>query len=249
MARRHVVLEGSAEIEMSDAIPILMYHQLSPRPAPEFFEYTVTPRAFAVQMKWLAVAGYESITLDDLLARRHRGAALPSRPVIITFDDGFQDCIEYAVPILQARAFTAVFYLVAELMGQSSRWVIPELGIEFPLADWETARSLEEAGFQCGSHTSTHPHLAALTDEACRDELLRSRLLIEEQLGHPIVHLAYPHGSYDARVERIAAESGYVSACSTQEGVSTPDDDPLALHRVAVSGYDSLGDFITHLHP
>lgn len=224
-----------------------MYHQVSPRAVPGFRKYVVSPQAFTAQMRWLALAGYTSITLDALLAHRNGTYSLPRRPVVITFDDGFQDCVEYAVPILQARGFTAIFYLVAGLMGKTSRWLVPERGFEFPLIDWATARQLEAAGFSCGAHSMSHPRLAELSPDACRVELEESRRLLEDQLGHEVRHLAYPFGSYNAVVRAIAADTGYASACSVRIGLSAPDDDRLALHRVPVSGQDSLLDFACRL--
>lgn len=228
-------------------VPILMYHQVSPRPASGFEKYTVTPRALAAQMRWLALAGYTPVGLDDLLAHRAAGAPLPRRPVVITFDDGFQSCVEHAVPVLQSRGFTATFYLVAGLMGQPSRWLRRERGIELPLVDWATARALQAAGFTCGAHTVTHPRLAQLPTAECRDELRRSRDLLEAQLGSEVAHLAYPFGSYDARVRDLAAETGYRSACTVEIGLSGPGDDPLALRRVPVLGFDTLTDFACRL--
>jgi peptidoglycan/xylan/chitin deacetylase (PgdA/CDA1 family) len=233
---------------MKTEIPILMYHQITAKPLLAFRTYTVTPKAFAAQMAWLALVGYVPITLDNLLEYRSGRGPLPSRPIIITFDDGFQDIVEYAVPILQARSFTAVFYLVAGLVGKSSHWILPELGIECPLMDWNAARQLERGGFQCGSHTMSHPRLVTLDPAACSHELLQSRCLLEDRLGYEVRHLAYPFGSFNNRVRAIVAEAGYRSACSTQKGLSGPDDDRLALHRIPVKGQDSLLDFICRLH-
>jgi peptidoglycan/xylan/chitin deacetylase (PgdA/CDA1 family) len=232
---------------LSPAMPILMYHQVTPRPMPAFRKYAVTPRMFAAQMHWLALNGYVSITLDRLLAHRSGRGALPKRPVIITFDDGFQDCLEHAVPILQTHGFTAIFYLVAGLMGKTSEWLIAERGVSFPLMDWTAARQLAAAGFQCGAHTLSHPRLADLGATACQVELCESRWLLEDRLGQEVRHLAYPFGSYDEQVRTLAIEAGYRSACSVRIGLSTPDDDLLALHRVPVIGQDSLLDFVCRL--
>lgn len=233
---------------MKTGIPILMYHQVTPHPPLALRKYVVTLRAFAAQMNWLALTGYVPITLDVLLAHRSSRCPLPSRPIVITFDDGFQDCVEHAVPILHARGFTATFYLVAGLVGKTSRWLLPERGVELPLMDWTAARRLEAAGFQCGSHTMSHPRLADLSPAACHDELLESRCLLEDRLGHEVRHLAYPFGSFNEAVRALAAETGYRSASSVKIGLSPPEDDSLALHRVPVTGQDSLLDFICRLH-
>ncbi|MFL5575972.1 MAG: polysaccharide deacetylase family protein [Gemmatimonadaceae bacterium] len=228
-------------------VPILMYHQLSPRPVESFRRWTVAPRAFAAQMRWLAQAGYETVGLDALARHRTDGAPLPPRAVVITFDDGYREGMEHALPVLRAWGFTATFFLVAGLMGDTSHWTRAPHGFELPLIGWGAARELQAAGFACGAHTVTHPRLAELPDAVCREELQRSRWLLENALGRAVVHVAYPFGSYDERVRRMAAEAGYRTACSMRADLSRPHDDLLALPRVEVSGFDSLTDFIFRL--
>jgi peptidoglycan/xylan/chitin deacetylase (PgdA/CDA1 family) len=228
-------------------VPVLMYHEVSPTPHPSLRRYTVTVRQFARQMRWLAALGYQAIDMDALVRARLGQSSLPKRPVLITFDDGFQGSADHALPVLRAHNFTAVFYLVAGLMGETSRWMLPEVGVELSLMSWETARVLAAEGFQCGAHTVTHPRLAGLDPARCRAELVDARRRLEDELGRPVVHLAYPFGSYDPGVQGIAAEAGYVTACSTRAGLSGADDDLLALHRVTIYGHDSLFDFACRL--
>ena len=144
------------------AIPILMYHEVSPDPHPAFRRYTVGAREFARQIGWLAARGYQAMDMDTLHRARTAGGPLPRRPVLLTFDDGFQGCADYALPVLRAHGFTAVFYLVADRMGETSRWMLAEVGMELPLMSWDTARMLTAEGFQCAAHTATHPRLAGL---------------------------------------------------------------------------------------
>jgi peptidoglycan/xylan/chitin deacetylase (PgdA/CDA1 family) len=94
----------------------------------------------------------------------------------------------------------------------------------------------------------SHPRLADLSPEGCCEELLESRQLLEDHLGHEVSHLAYPFGSFDEKVRALVAETGYRSASSVRIGLSPPEDDVLALHRVPISGQDSLLDFICRLH-
>lgn len=204
-------------------------------------------RDFTRQMRWLAAFGYQPIDMDTLVRARQGRASLPKRPVVITFDDGFQGCADHAVPVLRTHGFTAVFYLVAGLMGATSRWLRPELGMELALMSWDTARSLAAEGFRCGAHTLTHPRLAGLDPARRRQELVDARGRLEDELGQSVVHLAYPYGDFDQTVQAATAEAGYVTACSTRPGRSSADDDLLALHRVTVYGHDSLLDFAWRL--
>jgi peptidoglycan/xylan/chitin deacetylase (PgdA/CDA1 family) len=233
---------------MSGAIPILMYHLVSPNRIAGFEKYTVAPENFAAQMKWLTRTGYTSIALDTLLDARSGGGALPPKPVVITFDDGYLDCIDHALPVLREWGAKAIIYLVAGRVGGTSDWLIRERGVELPLMGWSAAQKLKELGVECGSHGMTHPRLAEISTEACRYELCESRQRLEERLGYEIKHLAFPHGSYNAGVQRAAREAGYRSCCSVGIGLSRPDDDLLALHRVPVEGQDTLLDFICRLH-
>lgn len=224
-----------------------MYHDVAPGAPEGFRKYTVTPTAFSAQMRWLSRAGYSAISLDQLLANREGRLALPRRPIVITFDDGFQGCAEHAAPVLAAHGFAAIFFLVAGMVGATSRWLVAERGVELPLMDWPTIRRLALAGFEFGGHSLTHPRLATVDRQTCERELQESRALIEERLGQEVRHLAYPFGDYDEGVRSIAGRLGYKSACTVQIGLSGPEDDPLALSRVPVTGHDSLLDFVCRL--
>jgi peptidoglycan/xylan/chitin deacetylase (PgdA/CDA1 family) len=229
------------------SVPILMYHQVTPEPDPRFRKYALTPAQFARQMRVLALTGHHAISIDELLNHRIAQQPLPRRPVLITFDDGYEDTYRHAVPILREHGYTATFFLVAGLVGASTVWLQAERGLSLRLFDWDTARRLEAEGFACGSHSLTHPRLASLDAEAVQRELRESRRLLEEQLGHDVVDLAYPHGSYDERVIELAREAGYRSACSVRIGRSQPDDDLMALHRIPVGGHESLATFAWRL--
>ncbi len=218
-----------------------MYHEVSDKFVPGFGKYIVRPRLFEAQISWLARAGYTSVSLDSLLAARAGGTTLPPKPVIITFDDAYEDSVRFAVPVLRAHDFTAIYYLITGWMGSVTRFKGVE--VRLPLIDWPQARRLIDAGFHCGSHTVTHPHLAETSPDWCRDELVKSRQRMRDRLGIDVHHLAYPHGSYDEAVMQASAAAGYRSAVSVRIGLSPHDDDPLRLHRVPIEGQESLLDF------
>jgi peptidoglycan/xylan/chitin deacetylase (PgdA/CDA1 family) len=224
-----------------------MYHNVAPASAPGYARYTVTAPMFAAQMQWLALARYTTVTLGSLLDAWSRGAPLPKRPVVITFDDGFRDCLDFAVPVLRQHGFTALFYLVAGLVGQTSRWTLPSIGMAFPLMDWSGARELIEAGMECGAHSMTHPPLGERGPSDWHHELVEAREVLQDRLGGEIGHLAYPYGSVNPGVRSAARAAGYVSACTTEPGLVRPGDDLLSLRRVPVYGGESLLDFACRL--
>jgi len=225
-------------------VPILMYHEISTDGPDTFRKYVVTPSAFARQMQWLASHGYTSISLATLCANRTEQRALPHRPVVITFDDGYQDCVEHAGVVLQRHGFCGVMFAVAGLVGDSSRWLMHERGFERPLAGWAALRAFADAGSEVGAHTWSHPRLCAVHPDEALNELATSRHVLEQGLGRPVVHLAYPFGSVNARVRALAAETGYRTACTTEVGVSASSEDLLMLRRVPITGRDSLLDFV-----
>jgi peptidoglycan/xylan/chitin deacetylase (PgdA/CDA1 family) len=228
-------------------VRILMYHLVAPTALAGFEKYTITPQAFSAQMTWLRIAGYHPISFDEFLECRRGASRLPPAPVIITFDDGYDDCFTYAVPILRAHRFPAIFFIVAGLVGKESKWMAEPLKLDFRLMDWGTLAKLQALGFECGSHTLTHPLLAEVATVDCREELSRSRSLLEKNLRGPISHLAYPFGSYSEKVGELAAQAGYLSASTTRVGFARLSDDFMALRRVPVNGEESLLDFACRL--
>lgn len=224
-------------------VPILTYHEISAKPQPTYLTFTVTPAQFDRQMQWLAENDYSTITLDHLLDHRAGRRALPKRPIVITFDDGCREAIEHAMATLPKYGFTAMFYLVTGVIGGATRWTKTKRDFELPVVDWRTAQQLIASGFSCGSHTVNHRRLAQVAMSECREELFQSRATLEDRLGQDIVHLSYPHGSFNAGVRQIAEEAGYRTAVTVEPGLSCETDDALALRRVRVSGDEKFRDF------
>jgi len=228
---------------VSVAVPILMYHEVTPTPVERYRKYTLTPGELAAQLAWLRAHGYTSVDLDAVRAAFLGERLLPPRPVVITFDDGSRDCLQHAVPALLAHGFTATFFIVGGLVGSTTRWLPAEVGLELPTADWPILRDAERVGMRCEAHSVSHPRLARVSDDQARDELVRGRALLEEGLGHPVRHLAYPFGSNSTRTRELAHEAGYLTACTTHEALATPRDELLALPRVPILGTEGMREF------
>jgi len=228
---------------MSVRVPILMYHEVTPTPVERYRKYSVTPTELASQLAWLRSHGYTSVDLDAVRAAFLGERLLPTRPVVITFDDGSRDCLQHAVPALLAHGFTATFFIVGGLVGATTRWLPADVGLELPTADWPILRDAERDGMRCEAHSVTHPRLARVDDEQARDELVRGRALLEQGLGHAVRHLAYPYGSNSPRTRELAREAGYLTACTTDEALAAPGDDLLGLPRVPILGTEGMREY------
>jgi peptidoglycan/xylan/chitin deacetylase (PgdA/CDA1 family) len=229
----------------SRPVPVLAYHQVSPRVENNFQKYSLTPTQFHRQMAWLAAAGYRTVGLDQLMDGVQGRSKLPQHPIVITFDDVFADAAKHAPDALARFGFTATFFVVAGLAGRHSGWTQARRGFTAPLAGWDTLRALERAGHTCGSHSLTHPRLATLTPRECERELLESRHLLEDRLGHQVAHLAYPYGSHSAAVIAAARSAEYRTASTIVPGLVSGMSHRWALPRATIKGDRSFVDFIS----
>jgi len=209
-------------------VPILMYHLIdvvTPSTPAITRRLTVHPAVFARQMRWLNRHGYHAITQRQLFDALVCGRALPSRPILITFDDGYRDALTNASPVLARLGMPATAYVIS---GRVSNGAPTFLG-------WRQLRRLEARGVEIGSHTVSHRALTSLSDSEALAELTRSRRTLERRLGHRVPWLAYPIGAYDARIERLARRAGYVLAVTTEGGAAQSAQRPLALRRLRIS--------------
>ncbi len=104
-------------------IPILMYHSVSTTNNAKFSPFTVPPARFAEQMAYLSEQGYTPLTVTHYMQAAARGSMLPARPVVLTFDDGFEDFFTAALPVLQRYHFPATLYVATAFVGKTSRWL------------------------------------------------------------------------------------------------------------------------------
>ncbi len=205
---------GELEREAAEAggvlAPILMYHSVAPRypgMTPMQRRLTVEPDVFESQLRWLRDNGYTVIPLPALAASLEGGQALPPKPVVITFDDGWDNQFRYALPVLERYGATATFYVTTEYLGHRH------------FLSWDQVRQMAGRGMNIGSHTRTHPFLTRLGDAALRRELEGSRSALETALDRPAADLAYPYGSYDGRVVAAARAAGYRTGRTTRSGI------------------------------
>jgi glycosyltransferase involved in cell wall biosynthesis/peptidoglycan/xylan/chitin deacetylase (PgdA/CDA1 family)/predicted TPR repeat methyltransferase len=219
----------------ASTVPILMYHRIADDGPAALARFRVTPDLFAAQIASLHRAGYRTVRLEQWIGAIVRNEPVPERPIILTFDDGYQDFLAAGMPVLRHYGFSATVFLVAERIGGVAEWD-SYFGATAPLLSWSEVRLLQEAGIEFGCHSATHlpmtgMHLAELTEDTAR-----TRGILEEGLAAPVTTLAYPYGAENEFVRRVVAELGFQAAVSCQPGICRVGNDPLRLPRVEVFG-------------
>ena len=234
-------------------VPILMYHKVgTPPPGSKLAKLWVSAKKFRRQMAYLSDEGWHPIVFKDLYAHWDKGVALPSKPILITFDDGYQNNFTEAYPILRDFGFRATLYVVVQTVGWDNRWHNPDSETRIPMVSWAQLKELQKAGWEIGSHTMNHPNLARTELKEVRREVEKSRAVITEFMDETPLSFAYPYGAGEEVPAIVAAvkEAGYRTAVTVHAGKWTLDrfqERPFNLPRAFVRGDDNLFDFHLHL--
>ena len=227
------------------ASPILMYHRVAPTgPAPRA-RWRVTPDAFDEQLAALAEQGYCSIRLGDWQRAMDQGRPLPPRPVLVTFDDGYDDFAEFAWPALQRHGFGALAFIVTGCVGRHNTW--DDDAASETLMDWASLRSLRDAGVDFGAHSVTHRRFTVLSPAEAFAEAARSRLQLEDELQLPVDTFAYPYGAEDPVMRHVVGSAGFQFGLSVRSGSAQRYAPWLALPRIEVTNEDSAKSLLAKL--
>jgi peptidoglycan/xylan/chitin deacetylase (PgdA/CDA1 family) len=212
-------------------VPILMYHVIgSAPPGAAYPELYVAPRDFEREMRWLARHGYHGVTLRRVSDYWTTGRALPSRPVVISFDDGYTSHDSRVRPILLRLRWPGVLNLkVGNLNAEDA---LPPRRV----------RNLITAGWEIDAHTITHVDLTAVDDARLWREVHGSRVEIQRRFNAPVDFFCYPAGRYNAHVINFVRRAGFLGATTTNYGLARPGR-MYELSRVRVNRSDSISGF------
>lgn len=225
-------------------IPILMYHQIG-QPAPKgtpFRGLTVHPSDFRRQMRWLRRLGYRGLSMRELMpyVRGER----EGKVVGITFDDGYRNVFQNALPVLQEVGFTSTNYFVANGMGGANVWDY-EKGIPHSdLMSLDEMRQWHRAGQEVGSHTLDHVYLPKLSPELAFWQIRESRTQLENMLDAEVSAFCYPYGGESGELRALVQKAGYDNATTTQRGLARTDDDVFGLPRSTVARSTTIIRFL-----
>jgi len=219
------------------ALRVLLYHRVADDRDP----LAVSPRRFRAQMDYLAATGFEVIDLAQVV-NVLEGGSPSSRTIGLTFDDGFADVRDHALPVLSRHGFHAtVFVTTGVTDGRTSfRWYDRQP----PVLGWDEIGELDREGtLRFEAHTVSHPNLLDVDDARAAAEIGDCRVELSEHLGRPITLFAYPAGLHGERERRLARQAGYRAAVSCEPGLNGPHTDRFALRRRQIDAADTLLDF------
>lgn len=221
-----------------------MYHQIG-QPAIKGSPYrglTVHPSDFKRQMLWMHRLGYRGLSMHDLMP--YLQGHVTGKVFGITFDDGYRNVLENALPILRGLGFTSTNYFVARQFGGSNVWDLEKGVPPSPLMSLDEARQWVTGGQEAGSHTLDHVHLSQVSPEIASYQIAQSRTELQGALDVDVTAFCYPYGSETPEVRRMAQQAGYLNATTTQRGLARLTDPAFGLPRVTVARSTNILRFL-----
>ena len=220
-------------------IPILMYHEIAEQSQLKkvrrrtHYKYIVTLRRFKEQILWLKETGFTTISLSDVIhyIKGEQLDKIPKRPIVITFDDGYQGNHEYALPVLREFGLTATFFIIVNRVGSPF------------MMDWSKIKELNENNMSVQSHTMNHTLLGQLQKSEILVELNESKQTLQDKLGSIVDFFSLPHGSFNRFIKSSAIDAGYLGGCTSEPGYITQSSDIFYMNRIVINGQYDLHDF------
>ncbi len=215
-----------------DHVVVPCYHAVS---ASWDADLSVTPERLEAQLERFRRRGYRPARFSEAIE-----APPAPRTVAITFDDAFRSVYDIAFPLMQRLGMTGTMFVPTAWPGRDEpmswagidHWSGGPHEPELACMSWDQLRELQDAGWEIGAHTHTHPHLTEIDDATLAGELERARQICTDRMGRPCASLAYPYGDYDERVVAAAGAAGFTYAATLK--ASIPDPRPLAWPRVGI---------------
>ena len=207
---------------MPSSVPIFMYHYIrdyTDASDPIGVNLSVSPAKFEQQIAWLKGNGYQTVFPNFFVSPE----ALSSKPIILTFDDGYQDAFDSAFPILQKYQMAGMFYLIIDKIGTPG------------YLTWDEVAQMQNAGMAFGSHTLTHPDLRNISLANMQQEITQSQEILSQKLGRNVTDFCYPSGKYDDAVLAELKTDDYLTATTTDSGVANMKDNLLLLKRLRIT--------------
>ncbi|NEW05792.1 polysaccharide deacetylase family protein [Paenibacillus sp. SYP-B3998] len=207
------------------SIIALNYHSIGDEPDNTL---VLHPDKLIQQMAYLKEHNYTPVTLDTFLLTLEKKKPAAVKQILITFDDGYADNYELAMPILKQYGFPATLFFSPGFVGKPD------------YLSWEQVKEMQQAGWDIQPHGMTHPHLSKLSEEEQKKEIYLAKAQMEEQLGTKANVFCYPYGEFNQQTLIILKNAGFRYAFTIEQGKTTSSQQPYHLKRIYVNGEDSL---------
>ncbi len=229
-------------------IPVLMYHRVVQEP-PSTTSHGIWVGAekFRQQLESIRTRGLTPITFQDYASFMRAESQLPARPIVITFDDGYEDNYTVAFPLLQRYGFRAVIFAVSHKRQKTNFWDPDQQTVS--LLNRTQMHEMARHGIEFGSHTVSHLHLTRIALTKVKQELSQSKQRLEEILGQEIFSFAYPYGQLNHAIKLLVAETGYTFAAAGDSGPFKFCEDLLEIRRNQVFPWTSRFGFWKKTQP
>lgn len=217
----------------AEGVSVLMYHMIGDIPDNGA---VLTEANFRAQLELIRQNGFHPITMQELYAYVTEGAPLPEKPVCITFDDGYADNFSLVYPLMKEYGYPWTVFVITGDVGKPGRMT------------WDELREMAESrAVTIASHTATHPHLAEISAEEARADILAAQQALREKLGIENRWLAFPYGSYDADVIDIAKSLGIQMVVTSDSGRVHTGDNPYTLRRAWIGNEVDGNNYLERL--
>ncbi len=204
-------------------LAILTYHSIDDSGS----VVSIAPKTFAEQMRVLAEAGFRGISLNEAMNYREAQGRWPEKSAVLTFDDGFANFYETAMPEITRHNFSATVFVISGHVEGRNDWDAPPPGLGLQqMLNWRQVRELSEQGIEIGGHTRTHPDLRRLSEKEIEEEIAGGCAEISERTGRAVENFAYPYGYLNRQAEAVVQRT-VRSACTTE--LRRTNDEPLHL--------------------
>lgn len=201
---------------------VLEYHHICDEIGDDGGAYAVPPADFQEQLDYLRAEGYTTITMQDFARAKKGKQELPEKPVILTFDDGYEDNYTVLLPILEERGMQGTVYMITNSIGRKG------------YLSWNQLRDMQNRGIELGSHTANHQPLTSLDREKQAEEMKLSKLLMEWNGLRTIFTFSYPNGAYDEGMPALLKENEYLTAVTGDGGLNNFQTNPYLLQRINI---------------
>ena len=217
-------------------IPLLGYHSMSDSPEGAIAPFTIGSGELARQLDLVVASGRRAVTVSEYVELLDHDPSHVHETVVITFDDGFEDNLTVAAPLLAERHLPATVYATTGfLRGPTGASAFPTLG---RMIAWQDLAGLEAMGIEIGAHGHSHRPLDVLSHAEAHEEITLSKQLLERSLGHRVSSFAYPHGYANRWTRDEVRRCGFRSACGVRNAFSHPGRRSVASGPPDSDGHD-----------